>query len=117
MDWRSRGTLRLAILATSKLATYSRPAVGTSSRSNSRRNVDLPEPEGPIRKTNSPLSISTVTSSNAGRVEVLYTLDTCSSRITRRESTTARVIELLPTSSRGELPVSVAQLLCTTDYW
>ena len=47
------------------------PRVGTSSRITSRRNVDLPEPEGPIRKANSPLSTSMVTSSRAGLVEAL----------------------------------------------
>ena len=47
------------------------PRVGTSSRSSSRRNVDLPEPEGPIRNTNSPRSTDTVTRSRAGLVEVL----------------------------------------------
>ena len=34
-------------------------------------NVDLPEPDGPIRNTNSPLSMETVTLSRAGLVEVL----------------------------------------------
>ena len=66
------------------------PRVGTSSRSSSRRNVDLPEPDGPIRKTNSPLSIDTVTRSSAGRVEVLYTLVTRSSRITVGDDTGGR---------------------------
>ena len=47
------------------------PLVGTSSRSSSRRNVDFPEPDGPMRKTNSPLSMFTETRSSAGRVEVL----------------------------------------------
>ena len=41
-------------------------------------NVDLPEPDGPIRKTNSPLSILTLTSSNAGRADALYFLLTWS---------------------------------------
>jgi hypothetical protein len=71
MDWRRRGTLRRDILATSKFDTYTRPLLGTSSRSRSRRNVDFPEPEGPMRNTNSPLSISTETLSRAGREEVL----------------------------------------------
>ena len=43
------------------------PEVGVSSLSRRRRNVDLPDPEDPMRKTNSPLSISVVTSSRAGR--------------------------------------------------
>ena len=37
-------------------------------------NVDLPEPDGPMRKTNSPLSILTLTLSSAGRADVLYCL-------------------------------------------
>ena len=44
-------------------------------------NVDLPEPDGPMRKTNSPLSILTETLSNAGRAEDLYCLLTWSSVI------------------------------------
>jgi hypothetical protein len=43
------------------------PEVGVSSLSRSRRKVDLPDPEDPMRKTNSPLSISVETSSRAGR--------------------------------------------------
>ena len=42
----------------SRPATSTRPSVATSSRSKSLRNVDFPEPEGPTRKTNSPLAIS-----------------------------------------------------------
>ena len=34
-------------------------------------NVDLPEPDGPITKTNSPFSTSTLILSRAGLVEVL----------------------------------------------
>ena len=41
-------------------------------------NVDLPEPDGPMRKTNSPLSILTETLSSAGRADDLYCLDTWS---------------------------------------
>src|ERR1700758_4377160 len=41
-------------------------------------NVDFPEPDGPIRKTNSPLSILTLTSSSAGRADALYFLLTFS---------------------------------------
>ncbi len=47
------------------------PVVGVSAASSSRMNVDLPEPDGPIRKTNSPLSIFNETSSSAGRAEDL----------------------------------------------
>ena len=69
--WRSRGTRRRGSFATSRSATVIVPLVGTSSRSSSRRNVDLPEPDGPMRKTNSPCSMSTETWSSAGRVDVL----------------------------------------------
>jgi len=43
------------------------PDVGASSRKRSFKNVDLPAPEGPVKKTNSPLSIEQVTSVNACR--------------------------------------------------
>src|SRR5947209_20599500 len=43
-------------------------------------NVDFPAPEGPTRKTNSPLPISTEQSRRAG-TEPLYVLVTLSSRI------------------------------------
>jgi hypothetical protein len=43
------------------------PLVGDSSFSSSRMNVDLPDPDGPMKKTNSPFSTETVTSSSAGR--------------------------------------------------
>src|SRR3954471_19704258 len=54
------------------------PDDGSSSASSSRMNVDLPEPEGPMRKTNSPLSILTDTLSSAGRADDLYCLLTWS---------------------------------------
>src|SRR3954451_7018287 len=44
-------------------------------------NVDLPEPEGPMRNTNSPLSIDSETLSSAGRAEDLHNLLTLSSVI------------------------------------
>jgi predicted N-acetyltransferase YhbS len=49
-------------------ATQTRPCSGCSLRFMRRRSVDLPEPDAPTRKTNSPFSISTETSSSAGRV-------------------------------------------------
>ena len=49
-----------------------------SSAISRRINVDLPDPDGPIRKTNSPLSTLRVTLSNAGRVDALYCLVTWS---------------------------------------
>src|SRR5579862_4134872 len=39
-------------------ATQIEPSSGRSSRVSKRSNEDLPEPEGPTRKTNSPLAIS-----------------------------------------------------------
>ena len=41
------------------------PPVGTSSRLRQRRNVDLPEPDGPMTTTTSPFLISTETPSSA----------------------------------------------------
>src|SRR5581483_1818911 len=73
--WRPRN------LFTWNFETRTSPVVGTSAASRSRMNVDLPEPDGPIRKTNSPLSILTLTSSNAGRADDLYCLLTWSSVI------------------------------------
>src|SRR5699024_10472286 len=84
--WRSRGTRRRGSFATFQSPTRTRPCDGTSSRSNNRRAVDFPEPDGPIRNTNSPLSTCIDTSSRAGWVDVLYVLDTCSSRITAGKS-------------------------------
>src|ERR1700709_1257698 len=54
------------------------PCVGVSSASSRRMNVDLPEPDGPMRKTNSPLSILRLTLSSAGRADCLYCLVTLS---------------------------------------
>src|SRR5882762_296449 len=54
------------------------PDDGCSSASRSRMKVDLPEPDGPMRKTNSPLSILTEMLSSAGRADDLYSLVTWS---------------------------------------
>ena len=70
MDRRSAGTFHEDSLFTSRPATCTRPVVATSSLSSSRRKVDLPEPLEPTRKTNSPLSMPTVTSASAGRALV-----------------------------------------------
>ena len=64
---RSLGTCHLLIVFSVLPLTMTVPEVGVSSFSSSRRNVDFPEPEDPMRKTNSPLSISVDTSSRAGR--------------------------------------------------
>src|SRR4051794_434245 len=96
MRWRSLGTRRRGSFATFMSATVIVPRVGTSSRSSSRRNVDFPDPDGPMRKTNSPRSTSTETRSSAGRVDVLYILVTRSRRIT-----TAQPSDALPGPCRG----------------
>ena len=64
---RSAGTFHRDSRPRSLPATWTRPRVGFSSFSSSRRKVDLPEPDGPMRKTNSPLSTLRLTSSRAGR--------------------------------------------------
>ncbi len=68
MERRKAGTFHDDSRATSLPSTSTVPDVGVSSRSSSRRNVDLPDPDGPTRNTNSPLSISSETSLSAGRV-------------------------------------------------
>src|ERR1700731_1340654 len=51
------------------------PEVGGSSRKRSRRKVDLPAPDGPVKNTNSPRSMVQVTSASACRKRP-YSLDT-----------------------------------------
>src|SRR6202044_1420821 len=76
------GTFQLVSRARSRPATWIRPSLGRSSFSTSRRNVDLPDPDGPTRKTNSPFSTSRVTFSSAGRLWLVYVLVTLSKWIT-----------------------------------
>ncbi len=57
------------------------PFVGFSSLRINRRKLDLPEPDAPTRKTNSPFNTSRVTPFNAGREVPGYDLDTESNRI------------------------------------
>src|SRR5579863_10183282 len=64
----------------SRPATQMRPSPGSSSRRRRRMNVVLPEPDGPTRKTNSPLSMSIDTSRSA-KEPLLYVLVTFSNRI------------------------------------
>ena len=73
---RSIGTFDGFIRTRSWPATASEPVSGLSSRNSSRRNVDLPEPDAPMRNANSPLSISTLTSDRAGRADDAYDLVT-----------------------------------------
>ena len=64
-------------------ANHGPPRSGASSPRMSASRLDLPEPDGPIRKANSPLATSRLTLDSAGRVEALYCLVTLSSLITR----------------------------------
>src|SRR5487761_1153620 len=79
---RSSGIRQVVSRARSLPATWILPSVGRSSLSTSRRNVDLPEPEGPTRKMNSPFSTSMLTFSSAGRLWLGYSLVTLSKWIT-----------------------------------
>src|ERR1700740_3371582 len=96
------------------------PVFGVSSASSSRIKVDLPEPEGPIRKTNSPLSILTLMSSNAGRADALYFLLTWSRVIITARQCSGEFRWLPPHSWRGgpmsaldRAPAGVAAALLT----
>src|SRR5215471_15675333 len=82
MRRRRYGTFQLLSLARSFPATWIRPSDGRSSLRISRRKVDLPEPDGPTRKTNSPFSTSRVTFSRAGRLWFGYAFVTLSKWIT-----------------------------------
>ncbi len=66
MERRRYGTCDGFTLATLRPKTSSWPLVATSAQKTSRISVDLPAPEGPVRKTNSPFSIPSDTSSSAG---------------------------------------------------
>ena len=67
MRRRRSGTLRLGSLDRLRPLTVTTPSSATSSRSSRRSTVVLPEPDWPMRKTNSPFSMSIVTVSRAGR--------------------------------------------------
>src|ERR1700722_5064685 len=82
MRRRRWGTFQFVSRARSLPATWIRPEVGRSSFRTSRRKVDLPEPDGPTRKTNSPFSTSRFTFSRAGRPWFTYVLVTLSKWIT-----------------------------------
>ena len=62
---RKSGTFERLSRARSRPPTMMRPAVGSSSFRSRRMMVDLPEPEAPTTKTNSPLSITKDTSERA----------------------------------------------------
>src|ERR1700760_2696710 len=81
------------------------PVVGVSSPNSNRMNVDLPDPDGPIRKTNSPLSILSETLSRAGRAEDLYSLLTWSRVIITAPQWCAGAGGGVPQRRRGPRPV------------
>ena len=54
---RSIGTFERLSRPSSRPPTMMRPSVGSSSLIKSLTSVDFPEPDGPTRKTNSPLSM------------------------------------------------------------
>ena len=64
---------------TSLPLTTTRPLLGATSCSSILMIVDLPEPDGPMKKTNSPFSIETDTLSSEGRDAFGYVFVTCSS--------------------------------------
>ena len=76
--------LRSGSRESSRPATNTEPEVAFSSLSARRRRVDLPEPDWPTMKTNSPRSTSRDTPSTAGRVVRGYFFVTVSNRIIER---------------------------------
>ena len=64
---RMAGIFQLCSLLSSRPATNTLPVLARCSRRISRKNVDLPDPDAPTRKTNSPLSMSTSMLSSAAR--------------------------------------------------
>ena len=83
---RSMGTRRSGRVRSSRPATSTVPEVARSSRMARRSMVDLPEPELPTMKTNSPRSTSSDTSDRAGRVALGWVFVTASNRIMRAVS-------------------------------
>src|SRR5689334_4498113 len=84
---RNAGMRHERMEVTSRSLTTTLPRLGVTSCRSSLMIVDLPEPEGPMKKTNSPFSMLTETSSSEGRDAFGYVFVTWSSRITGREST------------------------------
>ena len=75
---RSIGTFERLSRARSRPPTTILPLVGSSSFSSSRTSVDLPEPDAPTTKTNSPLSMWNVTSlqrDDVGLVDLRHRLE------------------------------------------
>src|SRR3954452_12717280 len=90
-------------------ATQKRPRSGFSCLLISRSIVDLPEPDGPTRKTNSPLATSKVASRRA-TTSVLYVLVTFSSLIMFEEGAIAQATGRGATLSAGLGPSLVTPL-------
>src|SRR3954451_19514420 len=87
IERRKCGTFHDRMVVTSLVFTTTLPRVGATSCSRSLMIVDLPEREGPMKKTNSPFSMPTLTSSSDGRDALGYVFVTFSSRITGTQST------------------------------
>src|SRR5580693_2265704 len=104
MRRRRCGTFQLVRRARSLPATWIRPSVGRSSFSTSRRKVDLPDPDGPTRKTNSPFSTSRVTFSSAGRLWLGYVLVTLSKWITGPSHAVDEILTGLARKLEGYYP-------------
>ena len=77
---RRYGTRHELMDPTSRPATNTRPCWATSSRFSSRMKVDLPDPDGPTKNTNSPLAMEMLASRTA-TTSPLYTFVTLSSLI------------------------------------
>src|SRR4051812_10579550 len=84
---------------TSRSSILIAPSVTSSSPASIRRRVDFPQPEGPTRTRNSPLSISRETSSTA-TTSPLYTFVTCSSTIS------ATAVDLYRTVALGAMALT-----------
>ncbi len=78
---RSSGTFERFSRPRSRPPTMMRPPVGSTSFSRRRMSVDLPEPDAPTTKTNSPLSMTKETPSSAVTWFVSYTFLTSSNTI------------------------------------
>jgi hypothetical protein len=79
IDRRNPGIFHDRMVVTSREFTRTLPAVGVTSWSNSLMIVLFPDPEGPMKKTNSPFSMPTDTWSRDGRDALGYVFVTCSS--------------------------------------
>ena len=79
IDRRKCGIFHDRSEVTSLVLTTTLPREGATSCSSSLMIVDFPDPEGPMKKTNSPFSIPTLTSSNDGRDAFGYVFVTFSS--------------------------------------